>query len=80
MFKLVSKLKHEVVKTDSERKRDRLLELGYTLVEEQALETDLDKMTVAELEAYAKEKGIDLTGCSNKAEKLEKIKAIANQN
>lgn len=74
MFKLVSKLKHEVVKTDSERKRDHLLELGYTLVEEQALETDLDKMTVAELEAYAKEKGIDLTGCNNKADKLAKIK------
>lgn len=79
MFKLISKLKHEVINTDSERKRDRLLELGYTLVEEETPETDLDKMTVAELESYAKEKGIDLTGCNNKAEKLDKIKASVTE-
>lgn len=74
MFVLVSKLKHEVIKTDNERKRDRLLELGYTLVEEKEAETDLDKMTVDQLEAYAKEHSIDLKDCKNKAEKLEKIK------
>ena len=35
---------------------------------------NLDKMTVDELEAYAKENNISLDGCSNKAEKLAKIK------
>ncbi|MBO5020609.1 MAG: hypothetical protein J6D52_08090 [Clostridia bacterium] len=74
MFVLLSKLKHEVIKTDNERKRDRLLELGYTLVEEKAPETDLDKMTDKQLEAYAKEHNIDLKDCKNKADKLAKIK------
>lgn len=34
----------------------------------------LDEMTTAELEAYASEKEIDLSGCANKGEKLAKIK------
>ena len=36
-------------------------------------EKPVDKMTEAELDAYAKEKGIDLTGLSKKADKLAKI-------
>lgn len=36
----------------------------------------IDDMTVTELEAYASEKDIDLSGCSNKAEKLAKIKEV----
>lgn len=77
MFVLLSKLKHEVIKTDSERKRDRLLELGYTLCEQ--AETDLDKMTDKQLEAYAKEHNIDLKDCKNKAEKLAKIKEAESE-
>jgi len=71
MFKLISRYKNEIIKTDSENKRDRLIDLGYTLVEEKI---NFEKMKVEELDIYAEEKGIDLSGCSNKAEKLEKIK------
>ena len=71
MFKLISRYKNEIIKTDSENKRDRLIDLGYTLVEEK---TDLKKMKAEEIDTYAKEKGIDLSMCNNKAEKLEKIK------
>ena len=35
---------------------------------------DIDKMTVAQLEAYAADKGIDLAGCNKKAAILAKIK------
>lgn len=31
------------------------------------------KSTVAEIEAYAAQNGVDLTGCSNKAERLARI-------
>ena len=71
MFKLISRYKNEIIKTDSENKRDRLIDLGYTLVEEK---TDFKKMKAEEIDTYAKEKGIDLSMCNNKAEKLEKIK------
>lgn len=71
MFVLISRYKNEVIKTDSERKRDRLIDLGYTLVEENL---NLDKMKVEDIEKYAEEKGIDLSGCSNKAEKIARIK------
>ena len=36
-------------------------------------EKTIDKMTEAELDKYAKEKGVDLTGLTKKAEKLAKI-------
>lgn len=36
--------------------------------------TDIEKMKVAELQAYAKEKGIDLDGATAKADILAKIK------
>ena len=79
-YTLRSKYSNVIQHTDSERKRDRLLDLGYTLVEDKAeSELNLDKMTVDQLEAFAKEKEISLEGCGNKAEKLAKIKeAIAN--
>lgn len=35
---------------------------------------NIDKMNVEQLEAYAAENGIDLTGCKNKAERIAKIK------
>lgn len=78
-YKLISKFGNVIKHTDSKRKRDRLLELGYTLVEEETPETDLDKMTEKQLDAYAKEHNIDLKGCKNKAEKLEKIKAVVTE-
>lgn len=75
-YTLRSRYGNVIQHTDSERKRDRLIGLGYTLVEN---EINLDKMTVEQLEAFAKEKNISLEGCGNKAEKLTKIKAaIAN--
>ena len=37
-------------------------------------ETDIEKMKVAELQAYAKEKGIELDGVTKKEEILAKIK------
>ena len=75
-YTLKSRYGNVIQHTDSERKRDRLLELGYTLVED---EINLDKMTVDQLKAFAKEKDISLEDCKNKAEMLEKIKsAIAN--
>lgn len=40
----------------------------------------LDAMTVPELDAYADEKGIDLAGCKNKAEKIAKIKEATDAN
>lgn len=34
---------------------------------------DLDKMNAVQVSAYAREKGIDVTGCKTKAEKIKKI-------
>lgn len=38
------------------------------------VETDIEKMKVADLQAYAKEKGIELDGATKKEEILAKIK------
>jgi len=73
MYTLKSKYGNVVIETENERRRDRLIDLGYTEVE--ATVKTVDEMTVPELEAYAKEKNIDLSGCSNKTEKLAAIKA-----
>lgn len=73
MYRLISALGNEVIETENERRRDRLINLGYTEVA--ATVKTVDEMTVPELEAYAKEKNIDLSGCSNKTEKLAAIKA-----
>lgn len=63
---------NEIKEVDSERKRDELKELGFTEIKPEA--PSFNDMTVAELEAFAKEKGINLSDCRNKFEKLEKIK------
>lgn len=71
-MKLKNKYGNIIKETDNKHKIDYLMSIGYTEVEEE--EKDLDKMTVAELEAFAKEKGIDLSDCDKKGEKLAKIK------
>lgn len=79
MFHLVNKYGNAHKYAETEAERDRLLDLGYTLVEDKEPEFDLDKMTVDQLKAFAKGKDISLEDCKNKAEMLEKIKsAIAN--
>ena len=72
MFRLVNKHGTVTVTAANETYRDRLIRSGYKLVEEKV--KGLDNLTVAELEAYAKEKGIDLKDCGNKADKLARIK------
>ena len=73
MFKMRNAVGSAVLIAKTERRRDALLALGFTEVKEDA-KINLDKLKVDELEAFAKEKGIDLSGCTNKAEMLEKIK------
>lgn len=72
MFVMRSKYGNEIKKVETPRKRDELKALGYTEVVAEPL--SLDEMKVDQLEAYAAEKGIDLTGCKTKPEKLAKIK------
>ncbi len=72
MYKLVNEYGNITVTAMSESDRDRLIRSGYKPVEETA---NIDDMTVPQLDAFAKAEGIDLSGCSNKAEKLERIKA-----
>lgn len=73
MFKMRNATGNAIVIAKSERRRDALMALGFTEVKEK-VEIALDKMKVEELEAFAKDNGIDLSDCGNKAEKLEKIK------
>lgn len=47
---------------------------GCPLIEKVEEKTDLEKMKVAELQAYAKEKGIELDGATRRDEILAKIK------
>lgn len=47
---------------------------GCPLIEKIEEKTDLEKMKVGELQAYAKEKGIELDGATKKDEILAKIK------
>jgi len=72
----------------------KLIKSGYfTLIAESAKadsgsgnenkEIPLEKMTTAQLEAYAKEKNIDLTGATKNADRIAKIKTAldaANDN
>lgn len=74
MFKMRNAVGSAVLIAKTERRRDALLALGFTEVKEETDGINLDKLKVDELEAFAKEKGIDLSGCTNKAEILEKIK------
>ena len=71
-YTMVSRYGNEIKEVDSERKRDELKALGYKVLEPKAI--PIDEMTVPQLEAYAKENNIDLSGCKTKPEKLEKIK------
>lgn len=74
---MVSQYKNEVKKVNSELERDELKKLGYTEVV--AAPLSIDEMKVEQLEAYAKEKGIDLAGCKTKPEKLAKIKEFEKE-
>ena len=78
MINLVNKYGNIHITTESDRKAQYLESKGYKRVEESnqgdTEGVNIDKMTVAELEAYAEINGIDLKDCSNKAEKLAKIK------
>lgn len=76
-YVMISHYGNEIKEVDSERKRDELKSLGYCEFEPK--EKDLDKMTVSQLEAFAKEKDIDLSNCSNKSEKLAKIKEFIEE-
>ena len=71
-MKLKNKYGNIIKETDDKRKIDNLKSIGYTEVKEE--EIPLEKMTVPQLEAYAQENNIDLSGCNNKTEKLAKIK------
>lgn len=77
MFVMRSKYGNEIKKVDTPRERDELKARGYTEVETKPL--TVDEMKVEQLEAYAKEKGIDLTGCKTKPEKLAKIKEFEKE-
>ena len=74
MFRLKNRWGNIYKEVKTEREKDELEKQGYTVVAAET-EKSLDEMTVPELEAYAKEKGIDLGCCTNKAEKLARIKA-----
>lgn len=74
MFKLVNESGSVTVYAVNASERDRFIRGGYRLVEEPENGTDLSGLTVAELEVYAKDRGVDLSGCANKAEKLARIK------
>lgn len=77
MYVMKSQYGNEIKKVETPRKRDELKALGYTEVEDATL--SFDDMKVEQLEAYAKEKGIDLTGCKTKSEKLAKIKEFESK-
>lgn len=62
---------------ESEDRAASLIARGFQRVEDAAVPStqakEVDQMTVAELEAYAAEHGIDLSGCKTKTEKQAKI-------
>ncbi len=74
MFKLVNRYGNAHKTAETEQKRDELLNAGFILATELDNGIELDRMTVAQLETFAGEKGISLDGCSNKTEKLARIK------
>jgi hypothetical protein len=76
-YVMISYYGNEIKEVDSERERKELEALGFKEVEKET--PNINEMTVAKLEAFAKEEGIDLSECKNKTEKLEKIKNIIEQ-
>ena len=69
MFTLKNKYGNIVKTVETQREKENLEALGYEVDM-----PDLNKMKVEELEKFAADKGIDLSDCANKAEKLAKIK------
>jgi hypothetical protein len=76
-YVMISYYGNEIKEVDSERERKELEALGFKEAEKET--PNVNEMTVAKLEAFAKEEGIDLSECKNKTEKLEKIKNIIEQ-
>ncbi len=75
MFTLKNKYGNIVKTVETEREKGMLEDLGYKVVSATTEDkVDLNKMKVEELESFAVENGIDLSGCGNKTEKLAKIK------
>lgn len=72
MFVLRNKFGNVYYQVNNEREKQILLNEGCILVEEQPKKVNLDKMKVSELEALAESKGIDLSDCRNREDKLTK--------
>lgn len=72
MFVLKNKLGTAFIETESELRCKDLIERGWTLVKK---EENLEKMKKEELEKLAAEKGIDISGAKNNAERVAMIKA-----
>ena len=75
MFVLRNKYGNYITTVETERQRDDLIAKGYKVASAttESKPLTIDEMKVEQLEAYAKEKGIDLTGCKTKPEKLANI-------
>ncbi len=73
MFILKSKLGNDFVIAKNENRRDELIKLGYEVVEDRKAVT-LDKMKKEELEKIADERGIDISGAKNNAERVAMIR------
>lgn len=73
MFILKSKLGNDYVVAKNENRKDELLKLGYEVVEDKK-EVIFDNMKKEELEKIATEKGIDISGAKNNAERVAMIK------
>ena len=77
MFTLKNEYGNLVAYAETEREKEKLEAMGYKVVSATTEKTEgvnLDKMKVSELEAFAESKGIDLSECKNREEKLDKIK------
>lgn len=79
MYTLRNKFGNVYKTVNNEREREELLKQGYEIASATTKETDLDKMTDKQLEAYAKAHNIDLKDCKNKADKLAKIKEAESE-
>lgn len=70
---------NEIKEVNSERKRDELIELGFTEIKEATTEArSIEKMKVSEIEVIAESNGIDLSDCKNREEKISKIRESIN--
>ena len=78
MFTLKNKYGNILKHVETDREKEALLDMGYELIAA-TTETEFDKMKVSELEAFAENKGIDLSECKNREEKLAKIKEFTEK-